>query len=647
MPELVPDPTSLSRVELLQLAQSLGVSDADVMTRAELRAAIDKARRPEPPSVNQQPITWVSVARRLLASVVERGLNLPDAASLIRGDTKLNSPPKAPPPVATVTLARIYGAQGHIDRAIATLDEVLQSDPDHELARDLRNQLEFRRTELLARQASAAPTTPAVSNGLPKSGGWPQPAEAVSPGSALAGTSVEVAGAPLSEPRSVEPPPFVELGPQTEPGPYPATPPFAAASQTVVEQPPFAEQQPLTAQQTPTESRPFAELDSLGEAPPSVQPPAFLDSPPRPGPESFEDGDIPQQPRHSGEALALADSVPAVEPAPLGEPSPSLEAPASVDVAPSADAPPLDDGPPLDDAPALDDGPPLDDAEARSLSEAITSIPPALSPDVNAELVAPSFDVVDASVRPTEAVGQPPPAFYTEPPTSLGAMPPPGLETAPHPSVDLETEPPATIASQVELPPPVGGEAARAAVSAAEPSHPSPEIPHALNGLSNGASVSVPPASGETFAEAGAGFESGSTLPHVPGLVLIETDTAVRYVYWELAAASLGAPHWIHVVSHTPTPHGDSERHERHFPVHRQLGALRLEGVPLHAIVRARLTLANDGRPLVVAGAVRPRAPGAGPFEIRYTPHPSAKPEALATRAQPLLERASAVYWDW
>jgi hypothetical protein len=154
MPELAPDPTQLSRLELLQLAQSLGVSDADVMTRAELRAAIDKARRPDPPRLDHYPITWVSVARRLLASVVERGLNLPDAASLIRGDTKLTSPPKPPPPVATVTLARIYGAQGHVARAIATLDEVLESDPDHEIARELRNQLELRRLELVARAAA-------------------------------------------------------------------------------------------------------------------------------------------------------------------------------------------------------------------------------------------------------------------------------------------------------------------------------------------------------------------------------------------------------------------------------------------------------------------------------------------------------------
>src|SRR5687767_6510270 len=151
------DPESeppLSRIELLRLAQSLGVSDADVMTRAELRVAIDSAQRPEPESSETYPVTWVSVARRLLARVVERGLNLPDAAALIRGDTKLSTPPKAPPPVATVTLARIYAAQGHLDRAIGTIDEVLASDPDHHPALQLRTQLQARLEEQ-RRQADA------------------------------------------------------------------------------------------------------------------------------------------------------------------------------------------------------------------------------------------------------------------------------------------------------------------------------------------------------------------------------------------------------------------------------------------------------------------------------------------------------------
>ncbi|HEU4580943.1 MAG TPA: hypothetical protein VFS67_21940, partial [Polyangiaceae bacterium] len=114
------NPQTLSRLELLKLAQTLNVSDADVMTRAELRAAIERARKPEP-RVPPQPATWLGVARRLLASVVERGLHLPDAAAVIRGDAPLRPMPSGPPPVATVTLARIYAAQGHLERGIATL----------------------------------------------------------------------------------------------------------------------------------------------------------------------------------------------------------------------------------------------------------------------------------------------------------------------------------------------------------------------------------------------------------------------------------------------------------------------------------------------------------------------------------------------
>jgi hypothetical protein len=104
--------------------------------------------------------------------------------------------------------------------------------------------------------------------------------------------------------------------------------------------------------------------------------------------------------------------------------------------------------------------------------------------------------------------------------------------------------------------------------------------------------------------------------------------------------------HWVHIVTHTPN-RGGIERLERRFPIQNPLGALRLEGVPAHAVVRARLTQeANDARSLVVAGSVKPRARGAQSFEIRYIPHAHSRPEALATRAQPLLERASPIYWD-
>ena len=94
------NPTTLSRLELLKLAQTLHVSDADVMTRAELRAAIERARRTESRPA-PQPVTWLGVARRLLASIVEQGLHLPDAAAVIRGDASGRSFPGGPPPVAT------------------------------------------------------------------------------------------------------------------------------------------------------------------------------------------------------------------------------------------------------------------------------------------------------------------------------------------------------------------------------------------------------------------------------------------------------------------------------------------------------------------------------------------------------------------
>jgi hypothetical protein len=204
------DPNQLSRIELLQLAQTLHVSDADVMTRAELRAAIDKARKPEP-RPPKQPVTWVSVARRLLASIVEQGLNLPDAAALIRGDTKLSTPPRAPPPVATVTLARIYAAQGHLARAIGTLDEVLRSDPDHDLARELRGQLSARLAEqseggVPASLAGSDSVAPPDSSSAVATEPAPSP-ESITPAATETATAAELAASAEPEQASDPPPP--------------------------------------------------------------------------------------------------------------------------------------------------------------------------------------------------------------------------------------------------------------------------------------------------------------------------------------------------------------------------------------------------------------------------------------------------------
>src|SRR5687768_983034 len=103
------------------------------MTRVELRDEI--VRRAEPDPLEQRRARgWLGVARDMVASVVESGLNLPDAAALIRGRGEFDG--HGPPAVATVTLAQIYAAQGHHARALSVLDEVLAKEPDHVAARE-------------------------------------------------------------------------------------------------------------------------------------------------------------------------------------------------------------------------------------------------------------------------------------------------------------------------------------------------------------------------------------------------------------------------------------------------------------------------------------------------------------------------------
>src|ERR1700709_2076118 len=130
----------LSREPLILKARVLGVERAELMTRVELRDEI--VRRSEPDLVQQKRARgFLGVARDLVASVVEAGLNLPDAGKIIRGNKSREGGGKGPPPVATVTLAEIYAAQGHVERALRMLDEVLAKEPDHDPARALRDRL--------------------------------------------------------------------------------------------------------------------------------------------------------------------------------------------------------------------------------------------------------------------------------------------------------------------------------------------------------------------------------------------------------------------------------------------------------------------------------------------------------------------------
>jgi hypothetical protein len=131
----------LDRDALVARAEIAGVTRARILTRPEL---VDELllRTTDDPAATQKARGLFGVARDLLARAVERGLNLPDAAQRIRtlgGARPLRR--RAPAALPTLTLAEIYAAQGHRDRAIETLEGVLSREPDHAAAGALVAQL--------------------------------------------------------------------------------------------------------------------------------------------------------------------------------------------------------------------------------------------------------------------------------------------------------------------------------------------------------------------------------------------------------------------------------------------------------------------------------------------------------------------------
>ncbi len=185
---------SLSRDELIARARELGTRRPEVMTRVELRDEIVRLSEPDVLAAKRQR-GWLGVARDLVASVVESGLNMRDAAAKIRGEQR-GEDLVGPPPVATVTLAEIYIAQGHPDKALAIVDEVLDREPDHVAALALRERLRAKDgtpDRRRSRVQEAQPNTP-----LP-------PPEA----------SIEQAAPPEPEPES-EPEPEREREPRYE-----------------------------------------------------------------------------------------------------------------------------------------------------------------------------------------------------------------------------------------------------------------------------------------------------------------------------------------------------------------------------------------------------------------------------------------------
>jgi hypothetical protein len=131
---------SLSREALIERATSLGVVRPRALTVPEL---IDEILRLERRGAKRER-GWFGRARDLLTSVIDRGLT-----NELTRPTEGRPVASAPPPLPTVTLAEIYAAQGHLERAVATLDEVLAKEPAHQEAAALRERLvaQLRRTK--------------------------------------------------------------------------------------------------------------------------------------------------------------------------------------------------------------------------------------------------------------------------------------------------------------------------------------------------------------------------------------------------------------------------------------------------------------------------------------------------------------------
>lgn len=163
---------ALDRESLVARATAAGIRRARILTRPEL---VDELLRLDP-TIDEASLRrsrgFFGRARDLLTRVVERGLHLPDAADRLRaalGTPLPDVPRPEPQAIPTVTLAEIYAAQGHKDRAVETLRRVLEREPDHGAARALLERLE-----------SSTYVTPA-SPSLPPEKEEPEPAAAETP----------------------------------------------------------------------------------------------------------------------------------------------------------------------------------------------------------------------------------------------------------------------------------------------------------------------------------------------------------------------------------------------------------------------------------------------------------------------------------
>ncbi|GMV16983.1 MAG: tetratricopeptide repeat protein [Polyangiaceae bacterium] len=256
---------TLTRDGLIERARRLGVPRPEVMTRVEMTDEIIR-RQETDAAARRRARGWLGVARDLVASLIEQGLNMPDAAELVRqGVTPTRVQHQAP--VATVTLAEIYAAQGHVKRALGMLDQVLDKEPDHAAARALRDRLGSSRVAPMRPVDPEEPEEPSLDASPSSSASEAEATPAAEP-------VLEVAPAP--EP-VVEPAPAPEATPVPEPVVEPV-PEAAPAAQPVPEAAPAAEPVPQPAPAAPApvfEAHPERDLLVLVTGPRGVS--AFWD----------------------------------------------------------------------------------------------------------------------------------------------------------------------------------------------------------------------------------------------------------------------------------------------------------------------------------------------------------------------------------
>jgi Domain of unknown function (DUF4912)/Tetratricopeptide repeat len=236
----------MNREQLIAQAERLGIPRPRVLTQPEL---IDEliARTTKNERERAKARGWLGHARDLLARVVEKGLHLPEAARALRGGG--GEPwPAPPPPLPTVTLAEIYAAQGHFDRAIAVLDDVIAREPDHREAKSLRARFveQAQRSRSRLDRAAAAEAHEADRNATPaakaphakaKPTEAPPPADPPAPPSEVEAPPTETsasgeppAGDAAPPPASDQAEPSVEM-PATEPAPAQVSPPVPAVAE--------------------------------------------------------------------------------------------------------------------------------------------------------------------------------------------------------------------------------------------------------------------------------------------------------------------------------------------------------------------------------------------------------------------------------